>query len=438
MWAYIGLNSFGGPAGQIAVMHRELVERRNWLSERRFIHALNFCMVLPGPEAQQLATYIGWLMHGTVGGVIAGTLFIIPGFVAMLTLSIGYVLFGEVTWVQGLLFGLQAAVVAIVLEALIRIGRRTLRSRGHVVTAVLSFAAITWAQVPFPVIIVAAGLTGWLLALRRPGDSTTAPVEAHSDPRKTPTLLSDDESISEARTRSALRAAVVCALLWLVPTALLILVLGDENVFAQEATLFSKSAVLTFGGAYAVLGYLTQEAVSRYGWITPKDMITGLGLAETTPGPLVMVVQFVGFLAAYNHPGSLPPLVAGMLGAVLAVWVTFVPCFMFIFLGAPYIERLRHSTSLTGALSLIGAAVTGVILNLAVWFFLHTTFGRIDDFRIGPLRISLPALDTVNPSALAICALAALLVFRFRVRTISVLGACAVIGMVVTLAIDRT
>jgi chromate transporter len=434
VWAYIGVNSFGGPAGQIAVMHRELVERRRWVSERRFLHALNYCMILPGPEAQQLATYVGWLMHGTRGGVIAGSLFVIPGFVAMLVLAAAYALFGDVTWIEGLLFGLQAAVVAIVIEAVIRIGKRTLRSRALQSIAAISFLAIAFLKVPFPYIVIGAALAGWLLGRRRP---TWFPLGKHgsdTDSVEPPALLPDDEAITPAATRSAMRAAIICAAIWLVPVAALFITLGSESIFTQEAVLFSKSALVTFGGAYAVLGYITQEAVNRYGWITPQDMITGLGLAETTPGPLIMVVQFVGFLAAYNNPGDLPPLVAGTLGAILTVWVTFVPCFLFIFLGAPYVERLRHNHAISHALTAVGAAVAGVVLNLAVWFALHTAFDTVTDTTVGPLTLPLPEPGSINLASVTISLLAAVLVFRFRIGTLKVLAACAASGALVTLA----
>lgn len=433
IWAYIGLNSFGGPAGQIAVMHRELVERHRWISERRFLHALNYCMILPGPEAQQLATYVGWLMHGTRGGVIAGSLFVIPGFLVMLLLSAAYAVFGDVTWVQGLLFGLQAAVVAIVVEAVIRIGKRTLRSNALRVIAALSFIAIAFFDVPFPFIIVAAALAGWLIGRRRDHWFPLGGHRGADDAQEAPALLSDDEAITKPAARSALRAAVVCAVIWLIPVAALVITLGMTDVFAQQAVLFSQSALVTFGGAYAVLAFIAQQAVYRYGWITPQDMITGLGLAETTPGPLILVVQFVGFLAAYNSPGDLPPLVAGTLGAVLAVWVTFVPCFMFIFLGAPYVERLRHNQSISHALTAVGAAVSGVVLDLALWFALHTAFGTVTDTSFGPLTLSIPDLGSINLASIAISLLAAVLVFRMRIGTLKVLGVCAVTGVAVTL-----
>ena len=433
VWAYIGLNSFGGPAGQIAVMHRELVERRRWLSERRFLHALNYCMVLPGPEAQQLATYIGWLMHGVRGGVIAGSLFVIPGFIAMMVLSAVYAVYGSVGWIAGLLFGLQAAVVAIVVNAVVRIGSRTLRSWLLVAIAGASFVAIFFFNIPFPVIIIGAGLIGWLVGRR---SHQLVPLGGEHEPDEAnlaSVLLPDDEHVSRAQTRQALRAAAICLVIWLVPVAALALVLGMDNVFTQEAVVFSKAAVLTFGGAYAVLGYVTQQAEDHYGWISTKDMVTGLGLAETTPGPLIMVVQFVGFLAAYNNPGSLPPLLAGVLGATITVWVTFVPCFLFIFLGAPWVEKLRDNQALRHALTAIGASVTGVILNLAVWFALNTAFGTVTQYNVGPLHLWVPELDTIIWASVAISVIAGVLVFRVKLGTLKVLAIAAGIGIILAL-----
>ena len=433
IWSYIGINSFGGPAGQIAVMHREIVERRNWVSERRFLHALNYCMILPGPEAQQLATYIGWLMHGTLGGVIAGSLFVIPGFIAMLGLAAAFVTWGSVLWVGGLFAGIQAAVVPIVVEAVIRIGKRTLRTRALQLVAVMSFFAIALLRIPFPFIIIGAGLFGWFVGHRR---ASWFPLGGHgkgNDIDVTPALLSDDDAIDKATSRRALRAGLICAALWLVPVFALLIAVGAGNIFAQESVLFSKSAVVTFGGAYAVLGYIAQQAVGRYGWISAGDMAVGLGLAETTPGPLIMVVEFVGFLAAYGHPGSLSPLLAGTIGAVITVWVTFVPCFMFIFLGAPYVERLRHNHSISHALTAVGAAVAGVVLNLAVWFALHTAFDTVNERSFGPITVPVPDIPTVNLSAIVIAVIAAVFVFRLKISTVKVLGICAVLGAAVAL-----
>lgn len=433
VWAYIGLNSFGGPAGQISVMHRELVETRHWISERRFLHALNYCMVLPGPEAQQLATYVGWLMHGVRGGVIAGSLFVIPGFFAMLALSIAYAVLGEVPLVSGLLFGLQAAVVAIVVQAAIRIGRRTLRSPALVLVATCSFLAIALVNVPFPAIIAVAGLFGWLAGRVRPH---WLPLGGQpGEPRAgRPALLADDEHVDRATAFRAFRAALVALALWLLPVIALAVALGTEHVLTQEAFLFSKAAVVTFGGAYAVLGYVAQQAVDRYGWVTPQDMMVGLGLAETTPGPLIMVVQFVGFLAAYNNPGDLPPVVAGVLGSIVTVWVTFVPCFLFIFLGAPFVERLRDNDALRHALTAVGAAVTGVVLDLALWFAMNTVFGSVQDRSYGPFVVPVPDLTSIQWASVGLSALAAVLVFRFRLGTLKVLAVIAGLGAALAVA----
>lgn len=434
LWTYVGLNSFGGPAGQIAVMHREIVERRRWVGERRFLHALNYCMVLPGPEAQQLATYVGWLLHGVRGGVAAGSLFVLPGFVVMLALSVAYAVYGDVSWVAGLLFGLQAAVVGVVAEAVVRIGRRTLRTPVLRVIAVLSFVAMALFGVQFPFIIVAVGLFGWLAGARRPRWFPSGGHGEGAGDAEPPALLSDDESVDRTTARRAMRAAVVCAVLWLVPVLALVAFLGTGHVLTQEALLFSKTAVVTFGGAYAVLGYVAQQAVGRYAWIGPQDMVTGLGLAETTPGPLIMVVQFVGFLAAYRNPGTLPPLLAGTLGAVVTVWVTFVPCFLFIFLGAPYVERLRGNRAIAHALTAVGAAVAGVVLNLAVWFALHTAFGTASERSWGPVHVPVPDWSSVRPASVALSVVAGALVFGRRLPTLAVLGITAGAGALLAVA----
>lgn len=433
VWAYVGLNSFGGPAGQIALMHRELVDRRRWLSERRFLHALNYCMVLPGPEAQQLATYVGWLMHGRRGGLIAGSLFILPGFLVMLALSITYALFGSVTWIAGLLFGLQAAVVVLVAEAFVRISRRTLRSGTLRVIAAASFLAITFFHVPFPVILIVSAAIGWWVGARAPAAFPSGITPIDTAEVTVDVLLPDGATVPRAEQRKALHAGWICAALWVIPVVVLVITLGTASVFSQEALLFSQSAVVTFGGAYAVLAYIAQEAVFRYEWITSKDMVTGLGLAETTPGPLILVVQFVGFLAAFNNPGDLPPVMAGVLGAVLAIWITFVPCFMFIFFGAPYVERLRENIALRHALTAVGAAVAGVVLSLALWFTLNTAFGNVTTERFGPLVVPVPDVSSVTWASVGISLLAAILVIRFHVGVLKVLAVSAGVGMVAAL-----
>lgn len=417
VWAYIGVNSFGGPAGQIAVMHREVVDNRAWISERRFLHALNYCMVLPGPEAQQLATYIGWLLNGVRGGVIAGTLFILPGAVVMLALSVLYAVYGDVGWVSGLFFGLQAAVVAIVVQALIRVGGRTLTRARLRIIAVSAFAALFFFAVPFPMVVLGAGVIAWWLDRREP-------IAVDDD--------DDDPPLPRAARRRATRAAVVCLVLWLLPVAGLVLLLGTHHILTQEALLFSKTAVVSFGGAYAVLAYVSQQAVQYYNWITADDMTAGLGLAETTPGPLILVVQFVGFLAAYNYPGTLPPLLAGLLGSLVTLWVTFLPCFMFIFAGAPYVDALRRSPGLHHALNGVGAAVVGVIANLALWFALNTFFDTAT-WTWGPLTLTVPQLPTLDVAAAALALVAGLLVFALKWQTLKVLGVVAGLGVLASL-----
>ena len=431
VWAYVGVNSFGGPAGQIAVMHKEVVDDRRWVSERRFLHALNYCMLLPGPEAQQLATYIGWLMHGVRGGAIAGTLFVLPGFIVMMVLSAAYAVFGDIGWVSGLLFGLQSAVVAIVVQAVTRIGSRMLRSPFAVAIAVAAFLALFVFAVPFPLVVIAAGVLGWVVGRARPGWlAAGGPGPAGSSAGDTGShVIGDDETVPRQGARRALRAAAVCAALWLIPVAVLVMALGSDHVFAQEAILFSKTAVLGFGGAYAILTWVAQDAVGTYGWLSGKDMTTGLALAETTPGPLVLVLQFVGFMAGYNHPGSLHPLIAGMIGGVIAAWTIFVPCFMFIFAGAPFAERLRHNTALHHALSGIGAAVVGVIANLALWFAFTTLFHQTETVRWGPTTVLWPTPDSLNVWAVLIALVAALLIFWRRWSTLRVLAVCAAMGV---------
>lgn len=435
VWARVAALSFGGPAGQIAVMHRILVEERRWISENRFLHALNFCTLLPGPEAQQLATYIGWLMHGTRGGLVAGGLFVLPGLVAIMALSWVYALSGNVGLVAGLFFGLKAAVLAIVAEAVLRIGRRALKSRAMVALAAASFVALFLFDVPFPLIVLTAALVGYLggragLPQFRVGGGPVADVSDAG-----PYLLGDD-ALPQGRNGPArtLRTAAIWAALWLVPVAAIVGVLGPANVFGQIALFFSKMAMVTFGGAYAVLAYVAQQAVGQFGWLRPGEMLDGLGMAETTPGPLIMVVQFVGFMAAFRNPGALPPLLAGTLGGLLTTWVTFAPCFLWIFVGAPYVERLRGDRALAGALSAITAAVVGVILNLAVWFALHTLFARLEPVAFGPIRLDLPVLASVNPWALSLALAALVAVFRLRAGVIPTLAACSVAGMLLHLA----
>lgn len=437
-WARIALLSFGGPAGQIAVMHRILVEEKRWLGDGRFLHALNFCMLLPGPEAQQLATYVGWLMHRTWGGVIAGLLFVLPGVLSIMALSILYALYGDVGVVGGLFFGLKAAVLAIVLQAVVRIGRRALGNSAMVALAALSFVAIFVLGVPFPLIVLAAALVGYAGA--RSGAAAFGNGGGHAAVGKThvadaDTLLGEElaDFPPEAR-RSATRAGVAALALWLVPVAALLLFAGPGSVFTDIAVFFSQMAVVTFGGAYAVLAYVAQEAVGTHGWLRPDEMLDGLGMAETTPGPLIMVLQFVGFLGAFRDPGLFSPLTAGVLGGLLATWVTFAPCFAWIFLGAPHMERLRANRALSAALSAVTAAVVGVILNLALWFALHVIFDTHRAVSLGPLRLDLPVWSSLDIPAAILSILALIAVFRLKLGMATVLAGAAAAGLLLYLA----
>jgi chromate transporter len=434
VWARIAGLSFGGPAGQIAVMHRILVEEKRWIGEERFLHALNYCMLLPGPEAQQLATYIGWLLHKTRGGLIAGTLFVLPGFVAILALSFVYALLGNAPVVEGLFFGLKAAVLAVVLQAVVRVGSRTLKNPLLIGLAAVAFLSIFVLAVPFPAIVLGAGLIGYLA--QRAGATAFQAGGGHgpADPAAVAdcdTALGDElpEHAKPNRAR-LLRIAGVFLLLWLAPTAALLLALGPDNVFSRIAVFFSQMAVVTFGGAYAVLAYVAQEAVETYGWLSPGEMLDGLGMAETTPGPLIMVTQFVGFLGALRAPGALDPLVAATFGAVLTTWVTFVPCFLWIFVGAPFVERLRANRALSAALAAITAAVVGVILNLAVWFAVHALFGKVEERG----SVDVPVWSSVDLWALLLTILAIIAVFRFKAGTLVVLLGCALAGVALRFA----
>lgn len=420
-WAYVGINSFGGPAGQIAVMHRVVVEERRWADEKRYLHALNFCMLLPGPEALQLAIYLGWLLNGLLGGVVAGILFVLPGLVVMAVLSAVYTVYGEVTWIEGLLFGIQAAVVAIVVQAVVRVGRRALRTPLLVGLAVAALLALALADVPFPAVVIAALAVGWVVGRRRP-DALQVRIA----------LDEDVDQVSRHSARTARLAGLAAFALWLVPLALLVVALGRENVLSQQAWLFSTTAVLSFGGAYAALSYVSQQAVGVYGWIAPRDMVVGLGLAETTPGPLVLVMTFVGFVGAYNAADELgvPGLVAGLLGFVVAAWATFLPSFGFVLVGAPSIEKLRHNRRVAGALAAVTAAVVGVIVDLALWFALSILFGTVDDRSWGPFTVAVPDVSSLDGWALLLVALSLVLVFGLRWSLVRVLVSASGVGLV--------
>ena len=441
VWARIAALSFGGPAGQIAVMHRIIVEEKKWIGDQRFLQALNYCTLLPGPEAQQLATYIGWLMHKTKGGLLAGTLFVLPGLLAIMALSWIYVLLGKVTVVQGLFFGLKAAVLVIVIEAVLRVGRRALRNNTMRGLAAAAFIALFFYNVPFPVIIVLAGLIGYV------GGRANVPafVVGGGHGKLGDRQVADSDSLLGEQTpaharpnlRWSLTIAAVFLALWLAPVALLWFGLGGGNVFTQIAIFFSKMAVVTFGGAYAVLAYVAQQAVENYHWVTAGEMLDGLGMAETTPGPLIMVTQFVGFLGAWRDPGSLPPLLAATLGGLLTTWVTFVPCFLWIFFGAPFVETLRANKALGAAMGAITAAVVGVILNLAVWFALHVLFAELVPVGWLGSSFELPVLRSVDVPSLVLSLAAAVAIFRFKLGMIPVLLASSLAGIIYAVVLSH-
>jgi chromate transporter len=432
VWTRVALLSFGGPAGQIAIMHRILVTEKGWVSEQRFLHALNYCMLLPGPEAQQLATYLGWLLHRTRGGIVAGALFILPGFLSILALSILYTTYRHSAVVGGLFLGLAPAVLAVVLQAVVRLGGKVLRNRALFGLAAAAFGAIFLLGVPFPAVVIGAGLIGWLGGQRRPDWFVLQPAGSEAT----------TDSVAPSRgggRRRALKVLAVCLTLWWAPQLALYLGAGPDNVFVLLGLFFSKMAVVTFGGAYAVLAYVAQQAVEAYGWMRPGEMLDGLAMAETTPGPLIQVVQFVGYLAAHRAAeagllGLLSPLTAGILASAWVTWVTFVPCFLWIFLGAPYVERLRGVRALSAALTGITAAVVGVMLNLMVWFALHTLFGEVTRVNWGGLRLHVPTLASLDALALFIATGAAIALFRFRAGVLPTLGAAALIGMLYGLA----
>jgi chromate transporter len=407
VWARIGVISFGGPAGQIALMHRVLVDERKWISEERFLHALNFCMLLPGPEAMQLATYIGWRLNGTLGGLAAGLLFVLPGALVVLALSIAYVLYGHVPMVEAAFVGIKAAVLIIVVEALLRVAKRALREPAHWIIAAAAFIAIFFFAVPFPLVIAGAALVGYLLA----GTQLSASPE--------PAAKTSPVPLAQTLGTASLWLAI-----WILPLALLAVTFGHDHVFTDIAIFFSKLAIVTFGGAYSVLAYMAQQAVETYGWLSAGEMLDGLGLAETTPGPLILVTEFVGFIAGYRFGGE-PKLVFGLLGAAVTLWATFAPCFLWIFAGAPYVERLSTNPRLTGALSAITAAVVGVILNLSLWFALHVFFAKVEPVWRGPLRLWLPDAATLDPKAVALSALAALLLLGLQLGIAATLAISA-------------
>ena len=433
-WFTISLQTFGGPAGQIAVMQRHLVDERRWIGQRRFLHALNYCMLLPGPEAQQLAIYVGWLLNGIRGGLVAGSLFVLPGLVALLALSAVYVGYGATHAVTAVFAGLAPAVVVIVAQAVWRVGSRALTNKVLVGFAVVAFVALAAFGVPFPVVIALAALAGWAVHRWRPHLVTAGGHGGNGTDGPAPLIRDDALHHDSPSARRAVAILAVGLVAWFAPVTLVAATTGIGSVYTQQGLFFSGTAVVTFGGAYAVLAYVAQRAVEDYGWLSAGDMVRGLALAESTPGPLIMVVQFVAFLGAYHHPGSLDPWVAGVLGSLLTTWVTFVPCFLFILLGAPYVERLRTNHTLSAALTGITAAVVGVIANLGLYFTVHTLFADSSPVTGGPLRLELPEMATVRWIPLGIAVIAGVLIFRFKWSVLRVLGVSALLGLAAGLA----
>ena len=424
-WGYVGVNSFGGPAGQIAVMHRVVVDERRWIDEKRFLHALNFCMVLPGPEALQLAVYLGWVLNGVIGGVAAGVLFVLPGLALMAVLAGVYSSFGDVSWIAALLFGIQTAVIAIVVQAVVRVGSRALRTPLLITLAVAAFVALSLFDVPFPYVVVAALIIGWGVGRQSP-DALRVRVDADADV----------DHVPAAKARSARRAGYAAFGLWAVPLLAVMVVLGMESIFSQQAWLFAKAAVLSFGGAYAALSYVSQQATSGSDWIEARDMVAGLGLAETTPGPLVLVMTFVGYVGAYRASDELgiPGVVAGLLGFAIAAWATFLPSFGFVFIGAPSVERLRHNPRVAGALAAVTAAVVGVIADLALWFSLEVLFDDVTQVTWGPINVDIPAAGTLDGWAALLTVLSLVLVLRLKWGLLRVLALAAAGGLALSLA----
>jgi chromate transporter len=417
VWLRIGLMSFGGPAGQIAMMHKVLVDQKRWIDEQTYLLALNFCTLLPGPEAMQLATYAGWRLHGIRGGLAAGLLFVAPGAAVILAISALYSAVGNVSVVVAIFDGIKAAVLAIVIEALLRIAGRSLKDGVAWMIAAASFVAIFIFKVPFPLIVFGAGAIGFF---RTWTGRKAAGVSSGPPTPPVPFV-------------STLRTLMIWLAVWLLPLAAVVATFGFDHVLTKLAIFFSKLAVVTFGGAYAVLAYMAQAVVETYGWLKPGEMLDGLGLAETTPGPLILVTEFVGYLAAARHGGG-PPLLMGTLGAAVTLWATFAPCFLYVFVGAPYVEWLKSVPRLKAALSAITAAVVGVIFNLSLWFALHVFFRSQSEFTLGPIRVELPSLESVNLIAIGLAIFAAILLFVMRAGILVTLGLSALASLILTFA----
>jgi len=418
--ARIGLLSFGGPAGQIALMHRELVEERGWVGESEYLEALNLCHLLPGPEAQQLATWIGWKLHGWKGGVIAGGMFVLPGALLMLALAMLYGFAARLDWFAALFLGIKAAVLVIVAQALMRIAGRALKTSFQRALALLAFVALFVFDAPFPLVVLTALALGALVGARRPGLLALTPAEQRGKDTR--------------HWAASLRAIAAWGAIWALPMALVFVTLGPDHVLWDIGVFFSQLAVVTFGGAYAVLAYMAQEAVGTFGWLQPGEMADGLGLAETTPGPLILVTQFVGYLAAFRAPAPFDPVIAGILGAALTTWVTFAPCFLWIFAVAPWMEAMRRSTALKGGLAAVTAAVVGVIANLALWFALHVLFARVAAVEVGPMRLQSPELASFDWRAAVIAVVAAVALLRIRLSIPVTLALAAGLGLTLSIA----
>jgi len=416
----IGFTSFGGPAGQIALMHREIVDEKKWLSEDDFLHALNFCHLLPGPEAQQLATYIGWKLKGILGGIVAGLLFILPGAIIVLGLTILYAFAADLSWFQAMFMGIKAAVLAIVAQALIRISGRALKSNFDKPLAISAFVGLFFFNLPFPIIIIAAAIFGFLFANNT---NEVSPIEHQT---KAP--------IRE-KTIQSLKAIVIWGSIWAIPFILMYLTIGKENTFWEIGVFFSKLAVVTFGGAYAVLAYMAQEAVQTFGWLSAGEMANGLGLAETTPGPLILVTQFVGYLAAFRAPGPFTPLTAGLIGALITTWVTFAPCFLWIFAFAPWLDDLKKSIKLKASLAAITASIVGVIANLSFWFALHVVFTRVGHLENGIVKMIVPEWQSFDWKSTQLVIICAILLFKTKIGTLRLLLVSAIVGLLLGLAI---
>lgn len=432
VWIRIACLSFGGPAGQIAVMHRLLVDEKKWISENRFLHALNYCMLLPGPEAQQLITYIGWLMFGIRGGLTAGLLFVLPGFLSILALSLGYVVFNRTSWMTGLLFGVKAAVIVVVAEAVLRISKRALKNKEMVGLAITSFVALFIFRIPFPVVILSAGFLGLFGGRIWPNSFWV--IRGHADSEKYgPAIFNHEPPLPTSFLFHFFKTAGLWIFIWFSPVLALYFLFGTNHILFQQALFFSKAAMVTFGGAYSVLSYIAQEAVQSFGWLNAGEMLDGLGMAETTPGPLIQVVQFVGFLGAYRSPEPFSPIWAAIIASLVITWVTYAPCFLWIFLGAPYIEKLRGKKSLNCILSAITAAVVGVIANLAGWFALHVLFGKVNDASFAGLKLWIPDLSTFSLTAAILTVGSGIMLLRFKMNLFAVLAICALAGIILKL-----